>query len=739
MNDRGVSIVVLNWNGWRDTIECLESLCRLDYPDYRIVVVDNGSTDGSVEHICAWADGSEQLDLDSVPVGLKRYVAPPVPKPIPWLVVKGDSMEQSSNRPSNEGRHEPTLTIVDTGANLGYAGGNNVGIRYALAQGAQYIWILNNDTVVDSHALSAIVERVGQDQHLGLCGSIIVQYYDPVHVQVAGGAHFDDIRGRQEHIGSGRRLDDLPEPTAVEASLSYVSGSAVLATRGFVDDVGLMDEYYFLYYEELDWAIRGASKGYALGYAPNAIVYHKEGGSSGSSVRNPIPSPLAEYYLTRNLLLVTRKYYPKSTTRVWSQLVLRLAKRVLTGKWSNARALALAVLRPEMGSSPKTVQTVLQPKRRGGSRAVIDRTDARILYVMHVDWDSIWQRPHEFARQLRKSFDLLVLYPVGRKRSSIVHNTRQGLELRLFLQLYRRREYKLVAAVNRARLRWLFRRVISRYRPDAIWVTHPELIEYLPSDARARIVYDCMDDALAFPQPDVFTERMRRDEAALVARSDLVLTSSLSLGKTLQSRYGASAHTRLVRNGCAGYGAVTTFSTSKGADGLWHLGYVGLASTLDFQALGVLMSSRNDLFLDMYGPVDWDVEAEQLSGRICWHGPIAHEDISTCLDTCCCLVAPYRLNDRVLAADSVKLYDYVSLGKPIVARRYPEIGRFSEFAEFYETPQELVGVISRMCSEGFVRKYTEEQRTAFLSENTWDVRGQQIRRELQDLLSRAKG
>jgi hypothetical protein len=89
--------------------------------------------------------------------------------------------------------------------------------------------------------------------------------------------------------------------------------------------------------------------------------------------------------------------------------------------------------------------------------------------------------------------------------------------------------------------------------------------------------------------------------------------------------------------------------------------------------------------------------------------------------------------------DPVKLYEYVDWGRPIVALRYPDVERFGEFVEFYETPEELVGVISRMCSEGFVRKYTEEQRVAFLSENTWDVRGQQIRRELRDLLSNAKG
>jgi teichuronic acid biosynthesis glycosyltransferase TuaH len=363
----------------------------------------------------------------------------------------------------------------------------------------------------------------------------------------------------------------------------------------------------------------------------------------------------------------------------------------------------------------------------------------RVLFVMHIDWGFIWQRPHELAKQLAKEYDVRVAFAYGRHRSVMRNNSRTGLVVRPFFQLPFRRRSPLLADINRFLVRIVLGAMVSGDRPDVIWLTHPEQAEYLPSGYHGKIVYDCMDDALAFPQPTVFTERLKRDEAALVARSDLVLTSSASLGETLRTRYGLGLRTRLVRNACAEYPATTASTTARGADGLWHLGYVGMTSTLDFQALRVLVSSCNDLFLDMYGPVDWDVKAEHLSGRICWHGPIAHQDISTRLDSCCCLVAPYRLNDRVLGADSVKLYDYVLIGKPIVARGYPEIGRFSDFVEFYDTPQELVGVISRMCSERFARKYTEDQRTAFLSENTWDVRGQQIRRELQDVLSRGKG
>ena len=732
-----VLVIVLNWNGWRDTVECLESLCRLDYPDYRIIVVDNGSSDGSVEHIRAWADGTEPLEVEA-PEPLQRLVHPPVAKPLIWRVLDAATARSFAHQTERGSQPESALTIIQTGANLGYAGGNNVGIRYSLAQGAQYVWILNNDTVVDSHALSAMTERVGQDTRIGLCGGTIVRYCDPVHVQVAGGAHFDGVHGRQEHIGNGRRLDELPEPAAVEASLSYVAGSAVLATRRFLEDVGLMDERYSLYYEELDWAIRGASKGYSLGYAPSAIVYHKEGGSIGSSARNPIPSPLGEYYLTRNLLLITRKYYPKSATRVWSQLILRLAKRILMGEWANARALVLALVRPALGSHLEAVRNVLESNRVSAGSSTVHPDLPRILYVMHIDWDSPWQRPHELARQLAKEYDVEVAFAYGRHRSIMRDNDRSGLVVSPFLQLPFRRRSALVAGVNRSLLRTVLGAMVRGSCVDVMWLTHPEQVEYLPSGYEGKVVYDCMDDALAFPQPAVFTERMKRDEAALVRRADLVLTSSASLGETLRRRYGASEHIRLVRNGCSGSQAAATSSTSRDIDRLWHLGYVGTLATIDVEAVMTLLQFLPDTCIDLVGPaVGWTGPTDHPRLRL--RGAMRHEQLAKFAETCCCLVAPFRRTPLVDGVDPVKLYEYVDWGKPIVALRYPEVERFGEFVEFYETPKELVGVISRMCSEGFVRKYTEEQRVAFLSENTWDVRGQQIRRELRDLLSNAKG
>lgn len=357
----------------------------------------------------------------------------------------------------------------------------------------------------------------------------------------------------------------------------------------------------------------------------------------------------------------------------------------------------------------------------------------RILYLMHIDWDFIWQRPHELAKQLAKEYQVQVVFAYGRHRGVMRHNDRSGLVLRPFFQLPLRQQSRLLADINGVLLRFVFRVMIWSSHPDIIWLTSPEQVEYIPSGYQGKVVYDCMDDALAFPQPAAFVGRMRRDEATLVARSDLVLTSSAYLGAKLSERYGTPARTRLIRNGCSRSNRPVTNETSRGADRLWHLGYIGTLANVDVEAITELVKSVPDVCLDLVGPGTGWAGATGCP-RLQLLGTLEHQGLWKFASTCCCLIAPFPRTTLTQGVDPVKLYEYVSWGKPIVALKYPEIERFSDFVEFYESPQDLVRVVSRMRSEGFVRKYSEEQRMAFLRQNTWDARGMQVRQELRDLL-----
>jgi GT2 family glycosyltransferase len=316
-----VYIIVLNWNGWRDTIECLESVLRLDYDQFRVIVCDNASEDNSLDRIADWAGGSLAAGCSNP--ALRGLTFPPCPKPISFLRIgQGD-------RFSLESRSE-TLFLVQTGANLGFAGGNNVGLRVALGAGdLDYAWLLNNDTVVEPEALSSLVAAMQVRPDVGLCGSTLLYYHSPRTVQALGGSIYNRWTARGGHIGLGLNVDDVPPHGVVECR---IVGASMFVRRSFLEQIGLLDEHFFLYFEEIDWAKR--AKGlFALGYCPGSIVYHKEGASIGTSdVKGKRRSELSDRFASRNRVLFTRIHYPAALATVIFAMALSLLHRLLTGQ-----------------------------------------------------------------------------------------------------------------------------------------------------------------------------------------------------------------------------------------------------------------------------------------------------------------------------------------------------------------------------------------------------------------------
>jgi GT2 family glycosyltransferase len=300
----GVYVVLVNWNGWRDTIECLESLFRSRYyPSFRVVVCDNGSTDGSVDKIRSWAEGMVTVERDP-DHPLAPLVLPPVGKPLPHVVLARADAEHATDG----GGEGPLLTLIAAGANLGFAGGCNVGLRFALRQSTcGYIWLLNNDTVVHPDALGALVRRLGVRPDAGQCGSRILSYDEPSVVQARGGERYNRWLASSTPIGAGRLAEDRVDVESVEREMSYVAGAALCVTRQFIETVGLLDESYFLYGEELDWLARARGR-FALAYAHDSVVYHKEGRTIGSSRDGASRSALGDYFMIRSRLRFTWKH-----------------------------------------------------------------------------------------------------------------------------------------------------------------------------------------------------------------------------------------------------------------------------------------------------------------------------------------------------------------------------------------------------------------------------------------------
>ena len=294
-----VFIIVLNWNGWQDTLECLASLTNLNYPNYEIIVVDNNSENGSEEKI--------------------RTAF-------------------------------PDLTLLQSGANLGFAGGNNVGLSYALGRNFDFVWLLNNDTVVEPDALSELLKRAQTEPKVDMCGSTLVYYHNRDMIQAYGGGTYNKWLGLSKKLGHGRLRSEPVSAAEVERKLDYIEASSLLVSRRFLETVGLMNESYFLYYEEIDWVTR-AGGAFRLGYTKNSVVYHKEGSSiGGSDYAVKQKSWTADYYAVRNRLLITRRFFPRALPTVYLSLIAVVLNRVRRRQWKRVKMVVDLALGKEKNS-----------------------------------------------------------------------------------------------------------------------------------------------------------------------------------------------------------------------------------------------------------------------------------------------------------------------------------------------------------------------------------------------------
>ena len=327
-----VYVVLVNYKGWRDKIECLESLLRSDYPDFRVIVCDNASPNDSFFRMLAWANGAEQPAALSGP--MDRYSVPLLPKPLRHEVIEGARPARQIDAP---------LGLVRIASNLGFAGGCNVGIRYALADASTaYIWLLNNDTVVPPDSLSRAVAKLKATPHAGMCGSSLLFYDRPQTVQAAGGGILNKWTGTTRGLGAFHDIASIDESDALR-HLDYIAGAALLVSRPFLETIGLMNEDYFLYYEELDWACRARGR-FTLAYAKDSIVYHKEGGSIGTSSDPAQRSPLADTYGVRNRIRFMRRFYPYALPVVYLGLFAAIINRIRRGQSDRIPMILRAML-----------------------------------------------------------------------------------------------------------------------------------------------------------------------------------------------------------------------------------------------------------------------------------------------------------------------------------------------------------------------------------------------------------
>ncbi len=269
--------VILNTNKKSDTLECLDTLICNSYPNQKAIVLDNHSTDGSVAAIRA------------------AY---------------------------------PDVQVIELEKNQGYAGNNNVGIEAALKQGADWVFVLNEDITLHPECVRNLVEVGEQDPQIGILGPLVYHHNEPNVIQSAGGMlgkYWQSIHLGKDEPDQGQ----YDQPHSVE----WISGCAILVRRAAIEQAGMLDPNYFIYWEETEWCIRISRAGWKVMNVPHAKIWHK------GVQRDYQPKPSFTYYGTRNHLLTLAKH--KAPMKVWAftwmQLIRTLTSWSIKPRWKFKR------------------------------------------------------------------------------------------------------------------------------------------------------------------------------------------------------------------------------------------------------------------------------------------------------------------------------------------------------------------------------------------------------------------
>ena len=295
-----VFIIILNFNGWPDTLECLASLSKVNYDNFEVILIDNGSKENF------------QFPISN----FQKF----------------------------------KIQAIYNRKNLGFAGGNNQGIKLALERGADYVLLLNNDTTGEPDFLTKLIKAGEQNNKYGILGPIIYDYNEPSKIQFAGGKiNWSKTKG--EHIVDGK---NPPQPSLKGGSNSpplggvrgdltetdYITGCCLLIKKEVIEKIGLMSEDYFLYYEDTDWNLRAQKAGWQCGVVPSAKVYHK---ASRSAQEFSYPYI---YYHSRNGLIFASRFGSRFLTYLISAWIFlkQVIKLIIGYKRNWARPVMKGVI-----------------------------------------------------------------------------------------------------------------------------------------------------------------------------------------------------------------------------------------------------------------------------------------------------------------------------------------------------------------------------------------------------------
>ena len=352
----------------------------------------------------------------------------------------------------------------------------------------------------------------------------------------------------------------------------------------------------------------------------------------------------------------------------------------------------------------------------------------KMLYIMGIDWEWIYQRPQVIAEYLSQDYEITVAFPVKIWDKHVIKNRRNekpGIhKLKLWAFPFQRKS-KWIGKIAGKYKKFLLR---NYQQYEYIYIDDPIAIEYISGEYNGCLIYDCIDDHEQMCSNEYMRRRVVEDEEILMQRSDLVIVSSQKLLQKRAHIYNKKLN--LVRNGTS---YTTVYGTKETAiKNQYIIGYIGtIAEWFDQEMIMQSAQKHTELEYHLIGPC---IISDQVrNNRIIYDGVVEHANLQLHVKDYDCMIMPFIVNEIVKAVDPVKLYEYIAFGKCIISVYYEELEYFRDYVYFYKTEKEYNSLLENLIKQGFPPKYNRKQQEKFLKENSWKERYQLIHQLIEQI------
>lgn len=344
----------------------------------------------------------------------------------------------------------------------------------------------------------------------------------------------------------------------------------------------------------------------------------------------------------------------------------------------------------------------------------------KLLYIMGIDWNWIFQRPQIIEQHLERTYDVTVVFPRSILRWHNRPRVRYPQDYRILWTLPLQEKNKFISCLVALWSKRLFRDI---HEYDVVWIGYPLYYRYIPESYGGKVIYDCMDNHEALYPDQKRINRLLCQETALVSHCDRLIVTGTKLSRKMEAWSGSRHKIALVRNGTTLDKVISPcpFVSKK----KYKLGYFGtIAEWFDYELLVESLAEISCIEYHLIGPVTKVYKTT--STNIFFEGTVEHSDLPEVTKDYDCLLMPFKVDDIVQWVDPVKLYEYIALGKCIIAPKYAEIEHFKDYVYFYSSHREYIQLINKLIPLGFPPKYSSSQQEYFLRNNSWEARFKEI-------------